>query len=223
MACHRGMPDFFDVLIGACESRRDWSFGESGSPSFGRCEPAPVLAAPDDFPKVSLQNDRGALTSLTGVEPEAYDDSHGVHEGTRLGVPGTLCFAGGTDMAVTLDAGARHMQALQWSRLNHIADVKPIDDSDAACLEEVRQILMKHGALSRFGVSLLHSHFDLSDDEIMMETTDLERREQLVRPVKKSWLEDEGVTAQTTVVCFDENGCSLYCGCDPRATGHHHK
>jgi hypothetical protein len=91
------------------------------------------------------------------------------------------------------------------------------------CLIEIQEVLKRHGALSRFGVSLLHSYFDLDDDEMMMETTDLETREQRVRPVKRSWLDAEGVTAQTTVVCFDENGYSRNCGCDPRATGHHHK
>ncbi len=84
-------------------------------------------------------------------------------------------------------------------------------------------MLQKHRALSRFGVSLLHSHFDLAEDQMMMETTDLDEREHLVRPVKRSWLDAEGVTAQTTVVCFDEDGYSQNCGCDPRASGHHHK
>lgn len=115
------------------------------------------------------------------------------------------------------------LEAMQWSDLDHIADVRPIDDSDAECLEEIRAVLEKHNCLDRFGVTLLHSHFDLTDDEMMLETTDLERREHLVRPVKRSWLEERGVTAQTTVVSFDEHGYNQNCGCDPRATGHHHK
>ncbi len=125
-------------------------------------------------------------------------------------------------MTQVLDSVSLHVQAMQWSKLDHIADVRPIDDSDAACLEDIRQVLMKHGALSRFGVSLLHSHFGLADDEIMMETTDLDQRQHLVRPVKRSWLEEEGVTAQTTVIGFDEHGYRQNCGCNPRASGHHH-
>ena len=115
------------------------------------------------------------------------------------------------------------LEAMQWSQLDHIADVRPIDDSDAECLEEIRAVLAKHNYLDRFGVTLLHNHFDVTDDEMMLETTDLERREHLVRPVKRSWLEERGITAQTTVVSFDEHGYSQYCGCDPRSTGHHHK
>ncbi len=115
------------------------------------------------------------------------------------------------------------LQPLQWSTLNHIADVKPIGDWDAACLEEIRTVLQKHNCLDRFGVALLHSHFNLAADEIMLETTDLDKREHWVRPVKNSFFEGTGVTVQTTVVTFDEHGYNQNCGCDPRSTGHHHK
>ena len=115
------------------------------------------------------------------------------------------------------------VRAMQWNTLRHIADVKPIDKSDATCLEEVRRILAKHGCLSRFGVALLHSHFPLGDDEILLETTDVEKREHYVRPVKRASLEESGITAQSTVVGFDEHGYHQVCGCDPRSTGHHHK
>jgi len=115
------------------------------------------------------------------------------------------------------------MQSMQWSTLKHIADVEPIGDGDEACLEEIRLVLQKHNCLDRFGVSLLHSHFELDDDELMLETTDLNKREHWIRPVKRSSLEEFGITLQTTVVTFDENGYNQNCGCDPRASGHHHK
>jgi hypothetical protein len=107
--------------------------------------------------------------------------------------------------------------------LDNIADVKPIGDPDAACLEDVRLVLARHNALDRFGIALLHNHFDLADDEMMLETTDAERREHVVRPVRSSYPADNGFTAQTTIVSFDEHGYSQNCGCDPRASGHHHK
>ncbi|MGA2741092.1 MAG: hypothetical protein ABSG65_27080 [Bryobacteraceae bacterium] len=115
------------------------------------------------------------------------------------------------------------VESVQWNVLKHIAEVKPIGDGDADCLEEVRLVLLKHNCLSRFGVSLLHSHFALDDDEIMLETTDLDKREHWVRPVKRSFFDGTGVTAQTTVVAFNERGYNQVCGCDPRSTGHHHK
>jgi hypothetical protein len=115
------------------------------------------------------------------------------------------------------------LESVQWADLDHIADVRPIDERDAPCLEEVRLVLQKHNALDRFGMALLHSHFDLAEDEMMLETTDAERREHMVRPVKRSYPEDQGFTAQTTIVSFDEHGYSQNCGCDPRTSGHHHK
>src|SRR5439155_5370351 len=105
------------------------------------------------------------------------------------------------------------VEAMQWSALKHINDVRPIDQSDAECLEEIRRVLEKHNSLRRFGVSLLHSHFDLADDELMLETTDVEKREHWVRPVKKSYLKEVGLEPQTTVVGFDDKGYSQRCGC----------
>jgi hypothetical protein len=122
----------------------------------------------------------------------------------------------------TMESKTINVHAMQWNKLDHISDVRPIDESDAACLEEVREVLSRHGALSRFGLALLHSHFELADDEMMMETTNVGRREHWVRPVKKAWIEDNNVTAQTTVVGFDANGYHQNCGCNPRPTGHHH-
>jgi hypothetical protein len=115
-----------------------------------------------------------------------------------------------------------NLAAMQWSALNRIADVKPIGDSDAQCLEEIRQVLLKHGQTQRFGVSLLHSHFDLGADEVMLEETNVETREQWVRPVSRSYLLENGIIAQTTVVSFDEKGMNQNCGCNPRSSGHFH-
>ena len=114
------------------------------------------------------------------------------------------------------------MESMQWGTLKHISDVKPIGESDAECLEEIRRVLQKHNCLRRFGLSLLHNHFELGDDEMMLETTDMEKREQWVRPVKRSFLEENGITALTTVLTFDEKGYNQSCGCNPRSTGHHH-
>ncbi len=126
-------------------------------------------------------------------------------------------------MAIREETAAITLEVMQWSRLDYIDDVRPIDESDAACLEEIRQVLEKHGALSRFGLTLLHSHFDLADDELMLETTDQQKREHRVRPVKRSWIEAEGFSVQTTVVSFDENGYHQNCGCAPLTSGHAHR
>ena len=100
------------------------------------------------------------------------------------------------------------VESMQWNSLRHIVDVRPIDNSDGACLDDFRRILIKHGQVGRFGVTLLHFNFDLDDDEILLETTDLERRAHYVRPVKKSFLAANDISAQTTVVGFDQKGPS---------------
>jgi hypothetical protein len=112
------------------------------------------------------------------------------------------------------------LNALQWSSLKYIDDVRPIDHRDAACLEEIRLVLAKHANLDRFGIALLHSHFQLADDELLLETTDVEQREHWVRPVKKSDLEEAGLEPQTTILRFDESGCSQVCGCYQSNHGH---
>jgi hypothetical protein len=112
------------------------------------------------------------------------------------------------------------LNALQWSSLEHIDDVRRIDDSDAACLEEIRLVLAKHGNLDRFGIALLHRHFQLADDELMLETTNVEQREHWVRPVKKSSLEQAGLEAPTTILRFDESGSYRWCTCARDNHGH---
>ena len=115
------------------------------------------------------------------------------------------------------------VSAMQWGDLNHIQNVEPIGDQDAAVLSEVREVLERHGCLERFGMTLLHNHFDVADDEVMMETTNLDQREHVVRPMKLAELQAAGIEVQSTVIGFDKEGYRQVCGCDPRASGHHHR
>ncbi len=61
---------------------------------------------------------------------------------------------------------------VQWSQLPDLADVPPIDETDVACFKALRDGLKAHGKAERFGVALLDSHFDLDEDEIMLEFPD---------------------------------------------------
>lgn len=112
------------------------------------------------------------------------------------------------------------LRPIQWKSLGHINQVRPIDDSDSAALEEVRQVLEKHGCLDRFGIALLHRHFDVAPDEVMLETTDESEREHWVRPVSRAALAAKGVGTQSTILRFDTHGWSQYCGCDTDKDGH---
>lgn len=65
---------------------------------------------------------------------------------------------------------------VQWSQLKNIDDITPLNEADSPCLMELKEVLRRHGKDDRFGVALLHSHFELREDEIMLEFTDEENR-----------------------------------------------
>lgn len=68
--------------------------------------------------------------------------------------------------------------------LPDVDDVEPLSENDRACMEDLRRVLEKHGALSRFGIMLLHRHFALADDEALVEFVDVDTRTLTTRPVK---------------------------------------
>jgi hypothetical protein len=109
---------------------------------------------------------------------------------------------------------------IQWQSLADIDDVRPIDDTDAPVLDDVRAVLQKHGYLDRFGVALLHRHFEVGDGELMLETTDVSAREHWVRPVSRAELSAKGLTTQSTILRFDESGPVQDCACLTDKDGH---
>lgn len=73
---------------------------------------------------------------------------------------------------------------MSWSGLGDIDDVEPLGEDDKRVMDEVREVLAKHGALERFGLTLLHSHFALAPNEVLVETVDVETRTLTVRPTR---------------------------------------
>lgn len=109
------------------------------------------------------------------------------------------------------------METIQWSTLPNIEDVPPLDESDAAVLQEIRDVLARHGRLERFGVCLLHRHFELADDELLMEYTDDEQRTQTLvvekkRPSSAERIETMWQFSETTQVTVCEKGCEYQGG-----------
>ncbi|WP_086829611.1 hypothetical protein [Allokutzneria sp. NRRL B-24872] len=68
--------------------------------------------------------------------------------------------------------------------LPDIDEVPPLSEADRPCFDELRAVLAKHDALGRFGVALLHEHFEVADDEILVETIDVATRTLTSRPEK---------------------------------------
>ena len=68
------------------------------------------------------------------------------------------------------------LETVQWSSLPNIEDVEPISASDRQVLDEIRDVLVRHGRTGRFGVCLLHKHFEVAADEVAVEYTDVAAR-----------------------------------------------
>jgi len=71
-------------------------------------------------------------------------------------------------------------------RLVDIRDVEPLNEKDLPIMDEIYHVLRKHDALQRFGVTLLHEHFEIDDDEVLIEMTDRNTRTQTIQPVNKN-------------------------------------
>lgn len=65
-------------------------------------------------------------------------------------------------------------------------NISQLRESDSPIFQEIAEVLKKHNALDRFGITLLHNHFSLTADEILAETTDSINRIQTIQPVPKS-------------------------------------
>jgi hypothetical protein len=77
------------------------------------------------------------------------------------------------------------VQPMQWASTKDIHDVEPISDKDSEVLREVGEVLLKHNALDRFGVTLIHKHFDLQANEQLVEFTDIVNRRLTIQPVSE--------------------------------------
>jgi hypothetical protein len=81
------------------------------------------------------------------------------------------------------------VQPTQWAQVPDMVDIDPrLDATDTACLAALREVLQAHGKLQRFGISLVHRHFPLDDDECLIETIDVQRRMLTVMPVRRTAL-----------------------------------
>lgn len=71
-----------------------------------------------------------------------------------------------------------------------IDSLEPLTVEDENCLREVRQVLERHNRLGRFGINLLHTHFLVTDDEMLVEECDPTNRILVIKPMKLADLAD---------------------------------
>lgn len=95
----------------------------------------------------------------------------------------------------------------QLPELLHVNDVTSFNEADVSLFNELFSTLKKYNALNRFGINLLHRHFEVNDDEILVEETDSRARKQLIEPVKVADIPEN--TLLTTSWRFDLLGNPL--------------
>ncbi|MCB1814472.1 MAG: hypothetical protein KDK04_22530 [Candidatus Competibacteraceae bacterium] len=67
-----------------------------------------------------------------------------------------------------------------YETLTEISDVPRISPLDEAVLKEIGDIILRYGQQQRFGVVLLHKHFDIAQGEKAVERVDLNSRTSVV-------------------------------------------
>lgn len=106
-----------------------------------------------------------------------------------------------------------------WS-LPHIAQARPFGEGDEALVGELAAVLARHKALDRFGISLLHQHFPIGDDEIICEDVDPQTRILTARPIKRSEADQEAHTP--TLWDLRTGEPVALCLCKDYGNGHSH-
>ncbi|MDH7911354.1 hypothetical protein [Winogradskyella sp. SYSU M77433] len=118
----------------------------------------------------------------------------------------------------------KNLTPLVHNSLKHEMDIKSINDSDTECLKEIKEVLKKYNSLDRFGITLLHKHFELDKDEILIEAVDEENRIQIIKPFKIEEVEKmEGEVIETSWALIDEKEAILACRrkCVKTGEGHY--
>jgi len=105
--------------------------------------------------------------------------------------------------------------------LPDITEASPLGDNDKPLVNELVSVLRKHNALDRFGLTLLHQHFPISDDEVLVESVDVEARMQSIQPLKKTELSDLNYTE--TSWRLDSGEPMMACVCVKMGDQHSHQ
>jgi hypothetical protein len=108
---------------------------------------------------------------------------------------------------------------IQMNKLPDISEVEPLTEEDQPMIHDLVAVLRKHNALHRFGITLLHQHFDTSDDEVLVEATDVEKREQIIVPMARSAIAE--MPAIETAWRLDSGEATMSCMCIKAPKGGH--
>ena len=103
--------------------------------------------------------------------------------------------------------------AFAANRQADIHDAEKRVASDAAMFSEVAAVLRRQGLQDKYGLTLLHKHFDLHDDEQLVEFTDVQNRVLTLKPMRIGEIPRENLTE--TNWCLNDNSvvsaCVVFC------------
>lgn len=111
-----------------------------------------------------------------------------------------------------------------WNDLPDLDEITlDLELNDKDCLEEIRKILVLYKKEDKFGVNLLHKHFDLQQDEILIETQDVENRTLTISPMTKNQISQLGINNyRPTSWRFDLNSVTAFYMCPFGMYGDHY-
>ncbi|CRL52078.1 hypothetical protein SB725_29245 [Pseudomonas sp. SIMBA_041] len=75
------------------------------------------------------------------------------------------------------------------------AEARPLDEKDALFIGELCELLKRHENTERFGLFLLHDHFTMNRDEILLESNDPDARTLHMEVVKRENLPEGKFTS----------------------------
>ena len=96
-----------------------------------------------------------------------------------------------------------------YAALPHMdtTEVGELHEDDRACLEELGKYLVSTDAWQRFGIWLLHKHFEPEPGEVFVEYAKRSPRVTETAPVMRSEFDEEGLS--TTAIRFDAVGSGV--------------
>lgn len=112
-------------------------------------------------------------------------------------------------------------ESVLFAHLPDISEVGPVTAEDMECMQEIAEVLRRRDRLERFGVTLMHKHFPVAEDEMLVESCDPQTRTLTIQPVKKAKL--EGLEYTSTSWHLGTGEPIVDCKCIKMGADHSHQ